>query len=101
MGRPTKYSDKTAERICERLMRAESLRRICKSPDMPSITTVCNWLATDHHPFLAQYERARRIQAEMLADELIEIADDATNGGKDVSCTSIHQQTRTGAGPAE
>jgi hypothetical protein len=79
MGRPTRFNDKTAERICARLMRAESLRRICKSPDMPSLSTVCNWLATKDHPFLEQYARARRIQAELLADEIIEIADNSTN----------------------
>jgi hypothetical protein len=79
MARPTKYSAATAQRICERLMRAESLRRICKSPDMPSIATVCSWLANRDHPFLEQYARARRIQAELLADEIIDIADNSTN----------------------
>ena len=79
VGRPTKYSEKLAASICERLLHAESLRSICKSPDLPSLTTVCNWLGKQNHPFVEQYARARRIQAELLADEIIEIADDGRN----------------------
>jgi hypothetical protein len=64
--------------ICGRLANGESLRAICKSPEMPSRASVMERLVTDAH-FREAYEIARAIQAETLADELIEISDDGTN----------------------
>ena len=43
---------------------------------MPAERTVYNWLAESDHPFLQRYTRAREIQAERLADEIVSIADD-------------------------
>jgi hypothetical protein len=44
-GRPSEYSDKIAEAICERLLNGESLRAICADPAMPARATVFRWLA--------------------------------------------------------
>lgn len=80
IGRPTIYSDKVASNICSRIANGESLRSICKDKKMPAISTVMHWLVDgSHKSFLEQYEIARRIQAETLADELFDIADDGTN----------------------
>lgn len=76
MGRPTDYCDETVDAICERLANGESLRSICKSDDMPSLATVFRWLRV-HPEFSDQYARAREEQAEALADEIVEIADEA------------------------
>lgn len=76
MGKP--QSKKTAANFAEiftRLSLGESLRTICKSEHLPSIQTFCEWVAED--PALAeQYARARERQADYLAEEIIEIADD-------------------------
>jgi len=78
-GRPTKYSTRLAEEICALLMQGYSLRKICDGRDgMPSKATICNWLAKNKE-FLEQYARAREIQAEIMADEILDIADDGTN----------------------
>lgn len=45
---------------------------------MPAIATVFKWLAA-HSEFVEQYTRAREAQADTLADELIDIADDSAN----------------------
>lgn len=45
---------------------------------MPGQTTVFKWLA-ENEAFAKQYAHAREAQAEKLADEIIEIADDGTN----------------------
>ena len=79
VGRPTAYTPEVAAAICARLMEGESLRKICLSEDMPTKGTVCNWLAANHPEFLDQYARAREIQAEMYADDIIDIADEKTN----------------------
>lgn len=45
---------------------------------MPGLSTVFKWLAA-HPEFVEQYTRAREAQADTLADELIDIADDSAN----------------------
>ena len=78
IGRPTKYAPRVAVKICALLMEGYSLRKICESDDMPSKATVCTWLA-QRQDFLDQYTRAREVQAEIMADEMLDIADDSTN----------------------
>ena len=46
-GRPSAYSEKIAEAICDRLVDRESLRAICADPGMPSKATVFRWLASN------------------------------------------------------
>jgi hypothetical protein len=59
---------------------------------MPSASTKFRWLFDeDKKEFWEQYEKARNIQAELMFEELLEIADDGTNDyyekdGKDVDC---------------
>src|SRR5690606_532057 len=77
-GRPSDYSEALVDAICERIANGESLRSICSDDDMPSKTSVFNWLAK-HPEFLTKYARAREVQAEALADEMIDIADNGTN----------------------
>lgn len=79
MGRPSKYTEAVAEQINSRMMQGESLRSICADAKMPSLATVCNWLAAGKEPFLEQYTRAREIQAELMADDIVGIADRAKN----------------------
>lgn len=74
-GRPTDYSVEVTSAICARLVEGESLRSICRDEEMPSLATVFNWLAR-HSEFVDQYARAREEQAETLAAEIIDIADE-------------------------
>lgn len=77
-GRPSLYTAELADRICARLAEGESLRAICRDDGMPCASTVFAWLDADEF-FRSKYARAREVQAEMLADELREIADDGQN----------------------
>lgn len=80
MGRPTIYTPQLATDICRRIALGESVRKIVKDEDMPSSTTIYNWLLDkDKADFLKQYETAINIKAELMFDELNEIADDGTN----------------------
>lgn len=73
-GRPTKYTKQLAAKICEQLSLGRSLRSVCKSDDMPSISSVFNWF--DIYPeFVEQYERAKQESADSYADEIVDIAD--------------------------
>lgn len=77
-GRPSGYTQEIADVICERLANGESLRRICESEDMPSLSMVMRWLGANAE-FREQYARARELQAEFIFDQMADIADDGTN----------------------
>jgi len=78
MGRPSKFTQKLADTICEQLADGRSLRSICSADEMPDTSTVCRWLAANEE-FREQYARARELQADALFDEILEIADDGLN----------------------
>lgn len=75
MGRPSLYTDEVAAAILERLADGESLRSICADDDLPNKSTVFRWLDA-HDGFRDQYARAREMQADVLFDEILSIADE-------------------------
>lgn len=80
MARPSKYTKVLATKICKRIAEGESVRTIVQDEDMPSASSIFNWLLdAGKKEFLEQYETARNIQAEMMFEELLEIADDRLN----------------------
>jgi len=72
------FTQEIADEICQRLIEGESLRSICRADHMPSAALVCRW-CHDYEAFGEQYTRARENQADTLADEMLDIADDAQN----------------------
>ena len=82
-GRPELYTRPIAEEILTRLSEGESLNSICKShkddKKWPSHATVRIWAKEDKDGFAAKYAEARTLGYELLADELLEIADDDTH----------------------
>lgn len=78
-GRPTDYSAYLAEKICERITEGQSLRTICADEFMPGKATVFRWLAA-FPEFRDQYARAREAQADVMAEEILEIADTPEEG---------------------
>lgn len=79
MARPSKYSQQLADAICELLVDGKSLRTICSTAKMPSRSTVIRWLA-ENEGFRNHYARARELQADTLAEEILDIADKAVLG---------------------
>ena len=78
-GRPTVYTGAIADEVCTRLAAGETLREICRSDYMPDEKTVRSWAIENRSGFSPRYARARDLQIEHWADELISIADDASN----------------------
>lgn len=74
-GRPSKFGVELATRICDRLAAGEALRAICRDNDMPAESTVRYWAIDPDDAFSAQYARAREVGYHVMADELLEIAD--------------------------
>ena len=72
------FSQDIADAICERIISGDSLRHICDDDSMPSASTVFKWLR-DIEAFSQQYARAKTAQAEVMAEELLDIAEDGRN----------------------
>lgn len=69
--------------ICERLAQGEPLRVICRDPHMPGWVTVYSWINADQG-FAERIARARGLGYDAIAEECLEIADDATGDMKPV-----------------
>ena len=67
------YTDDLAVAICDRIAGGETMVSICKDPNMPCKATILRWLR-DKPEFNALHSEARLIQADTLADEIMEIA---------------------------
>jgi hypothetical protein len=81
-GRPSRLTIEVAEQLCLRLMEGASLRAACQAEGMPAVSTVLRWLADpdpDKDWFRRLHGTARYGRAWLLADEIIEIADDGSN----------------------
>lgn len=79
-GRPTLYCEELAALICERVATSTmGLARLCAlHDDLPDKTTVNLWRYR-HPEFSTQYAQAKLKQADLLAEEMLDIADDGTN----------------------
>lgn len=75
---PMEYDPETGDKICDMLAQGYSLKSICEDEAMPGMTTVFKWLRTSEE-FAKLYAQAREAQADTLADEMADIADDARN----------------------
>lgn len=79
-GRPTEYTVDLGTDICNRIAEGESVRSIVQDDKMPSSSTIFRWLLDESKKeFWEQYEKARNIQAELMFEELLDIADDGSN----------------------
>jgi hypothetical protein len=87
VGRPSSYSNLVAGLICEAMAAGQTLTAICRSEMLslggesfvtpPHISTVFRWLA-QFQEFRDMYARAREAQADVWAQEIIDIADDSS-----------------------
>ena len=76
------------ESICHRIAEGESLRQICKHADLgaviplPNAQTVNQWLRDDT-AFRDKYIVARQWQADLYADQILEVAESAFGQSKE------------------
>lgn len=77
-GRPTKYSEEMAALICERIATHScGIMSLCKKyDDMPVKSVIYLWLFK-YKEFSDQYARAKQFQVDLLAEECLDIADEA------------------------
>lgn len=82
-GRPSVYTQELADGICQTIASSsKSVRKVCSDLNIP-YGTVLAWLSEGHpnykEDFAKQYARAKEMQADFLAEEIIEISDDGSN----------------------
>ena len=80
-GRPTIYTKALTIEICAAIATtSDGLEKICEDHDnFPPWQTIYDWAA--HRPdFAESYARAKELQAQLLADQIIEIADTTEEG---------------------
>ena len=78
-GRPTKYTKELANFICQLVSTFPyGLSKICYNrEDLPHESTIRQW-RLDNPEFSAQYARAKLIQADILAEDCLDISDQST-----------------------
>ncbi len=77
-GRPTKYSKELAAKICREVaISTKGLTHICAdNAEFPSPASVYLWRLV-HKEFSDNYAQAKRNQADLLVEEIIEISDNS------------------------
>jgi hypothetical protein len=81
VGSPTDYTEELANRICETVATSPlGTNKLCiiHKEWMPSPDTIYKWRYR-HQEFADKYAMAKARQAELMAEELIDIADDGIN----------------------
>lgn len=83
MPRPSmEYDSAIGDRICEGIADGRSLRAIVREDDsLPARSTIFKWLA-ENKVFADQYAKAREAQADVLFEEILDIADESTTVNK-------------------
>lgn len=79
-GRPSDYNDEIADIICDLVSTSTlGLPKLCQqNPELPDHTTINRWRLR-HESFRTKYAQAKREQADLLAEEILQIADDGSN----------------------
>ena len=77
-GRPTTYTVKKADSICAIIATSsKSFKTICEELKIPTGSALA-WLSREK-TFQERYARAKEMQADYLAEEMLDIADDGSN----------------------
>lgn len=82
-GRPSEFTQEMADEMCAELSEGKSLRTVCHPEHRPSTVTFFNWIRT-YPQFLTQYDRAKQEAADMLVEEMLDIADENCNDKRTV-----------------
>ena len=71
------YDMSIADEVLDGIAAGGSLREVCGKPGLPSVTTFMRWLADERNENLRErYARARELQAEYMAEDILSIADE-------------------------
>ncbi len=90
------FDQSTADNICARIASGQRIRTVCKDLKIGS-DTIYAWIS-ERDEFAKQYARAKEHQAEVFANEIMEIADDvdfaSESGNAAVQAARLRVDTR-------
>jgi len=93
MGRPSEYTDEEGDRICAWIAEGKSLRSYSRATGR-DLTTIYRWLR-ERGDFHKRYARAHDDRADTLADEMVDIADEAARGTmEEIQAARLRVDTR-------
>ena len=93
MGRPSTFTQEKADSICDIISTSnKSLRTIALELNIP-VTTILQWLR-DNIEFSNQYARAKEMQADFLAEEIIEISEHTEEDHTAFTGTNVVQRDK-------
>ena len=94
-GRHTLKTPELCNKICARVAKGETLTDICRDAAMPDWSTVHRWLAaTGGDAFRNDLARAREQQAEVWADEVVDISDAELSTREAIRRARLRMQSR-------
>ena len=77
-GPKSTYTEERAAAILERIALGEPLRQICRDEGQPAWRTVYDWMM-EEKDFATRFARARELGEDAIAQECLDIADNAAN----------------------
>jgi hypothetical protein len=75
LSKPIPFDQQIGTDICNQIADGLSLVEICRKNGFPHRRRVHEWIAENVEGFAHKYARAREIQAERYAEEIVSIAD--------------------------
>lgn len=80
LGRPTIFTSELMKEICDIIASSsKGIRKLCgENADFPNPDTIYRWIR-ENKDFSDQYAQAKRQQIEVIVDEIMEIANDASH----------------------
>lgn len=77
-GRPTEFTQEMADYVCMLIATTPvGLKKLCQMhPDIPYFTTILRW-RFQRREFRKQFDEAKRLQAQALAEDCLDIADES------------------------
>lgn len=91
---PTPNMDVIKQLICEEISTGKSLAKTLESPNMPGFSTVMTWLREDVK-FQKDYANSREARAEVLFDEMDEVAEQAVSSNSAVEVAGLRLKMDT------
>lgn len=80
------------EAVLESVSTGVSVRKSCEAAGV-KVTTLLTWITKDQS-LREQYARARELQADALADEILDISDEAASSSEAVQRNKLRVDTR-------
>lgn len=79
MAQKSLYTPELGDQICMKIANSSlGLKHICDDLNVP-YSSVREWIYNDKHEMSAKYARAKEMQMEHMADEILDIVDDGSN----------------------